>query len=95
MIKKIIYLTLLFSLVCVPNLRAEFVALKSGKIIEGTIVKETKDYIKLDTGIGIDLTYYFEDIDVIVEDISELEEKSEMPEKIYSSEEEKVLTEIG
>ncbi len=37
---------------------AETIKLKSGKVIEGKIVEKTKDYIKVDTGIGTNLTYY-------------------------------------
>jgi len=44
---------------------AETITLKSGKVIEGTITKRVEDEIKVDTGSGIAVTYYLDEIDSI------------------------------
>ncbi len=41
------------------------VVLKNGQKLEGEIVEQTNKYIKIDTGIGIPLTYYMDEIDTI------------------------------
>ena len=46
---------------------AETVVLKSGKIIEGKILENTDDYIKIDY-FGVPLTYYLDDVESIKED---------------------------
>lgn len=45
--------------------RAETIYLKSGLRVEGTIVARTADAIKVDTGIGIPITYYLDEIENI------------------------------
>lgn len=42
---------------------AETIKLKSGKVIEGKIVEQTTDYIKVDSGSGVNLTYYLDDVE--------------------------------
>lgn len=46
---------------------AETIILKSGKKIEGKIVERTDEYIKVDSGIGMALTYFFDMIESIKE----------------------------
>lgn len=43
--------------------QAETIRLKSGEVIEGTIVERRADAIKVDTGIGIAVTYYLDEIE--------------------------------
>jgi hypothetical protein len=59
---------IVFVLLCfLPSLSAEIITLKSGKKIEGNIVEETAEYIKVDFS-GVPLTYYRDEIaDVKVE----------------------------
>lgn len=66
MIKKaLIFLT--FLVIFIPGIAsAEVIRLKSGETIEGKIVTRTDEYIKIDPGIGIAVTYYLEDIDRIL-----------------------------
>lgn len=45
--------------------RAETIRLKSGLAIEGIIVGRTGDSIKIDTGLGIPVTYYLDEIEDI------------------------------
>lgn len=45
------------------TLRAETIHLKSGQIIEGTVVERTEDSVKVDTGVGILVTYYLDEIE--------------------------------
>src|SRR3990167_5493623 len=42
---------------------AETIRLKSGLVIKGTIVERTADSIKVDTGLGIPVTYYLDEIE--------------------------------
>ncbi|MCF7871102.1 MAG: hypothetical protein K9L95_03845 [Candidatus Omnitrophica bacterium] len=44
---------------------AETIQLKSGKIIEGKIVEETDKYIKVDSGVGVAITCYIDEIEKI------------------------------
>jgi len=44
---------------------ASEVILKSGQKLEGKIVEQTDKYIKIDTGIGLSVTYYRDEIDKI------------------------------
>ena len=44
---------------------AETIHLKSGMTIEGTIVERTDDAIKVDTGFGVPVTYYLDEIENI------------------------------
>lgn len=59
------FLFLVFLLVVTGVCSAETIKLKSGKVVEGKIVEQTADYIKIDTGIGANLTYYKDDIEKI------------------------------
>lgn len=45
--------------------RAETIRLKSGQTIEGTVVERTKDSVKVDTGVGVSITYYLDEIEEI------------------------------
>lgn len=46
----------------------EFIQLNSGEVIEGKIIARTDDEIKIDTGIGMPLTYYLDEIAQISEE---------------------------
>lgn len=61
--KKIIAL-ILFSFLILPSF-AETIQLKSGKIIKGKITEKTDEYIKIDSGVGIPITYYLDKIEKI------------------------------
>jgi hypothetical protein len=53
---------IVFVLLCfLPSLSAEIITLKSGKKIEGNIIEETAEYIKVDFS-GVPLTYYRDEI---------------------------------
>ncbi|MFA5271801.1 MAG: hypothetical protein WC412_05630 [Candidatus Omnitrophota bacterium] len=60
---KIVFLAVLFFL-SVTNVFADTILLKSGKTVEGNIVEQTDDSVKLEVE-GIPLTYYVSDIDSI------------------------------
>lgn len=45
---------------------AETIHLKSGLAIEGIIVGRTEDSIKVDTGVGVPVTYYLDEIEEII-----------------------------
>lgn len=60
---KNILLILIFSIIC-SNAFADVIRLKSGKIVEGIITDQTDEYIKVDTGVGIDVTYYLDEIEL-------------------------------
>lgn len=45
--------------------RSEIIHLKSGQTIEGAIVARTEDSVKIDTGLGIPVTYYLDEIEDI------------------------------
>lgn len=67
MTQILIFLFLFFSC-CVCS--AETIKLKSGKIAEGNIHEKTADHIKIDAGVGVNSTYYFDDI-ARIEDVGE------------------------
>ncbi len=54
-------LAFLFCLMAVPVF-GETIKLKSGKIVEGKIVERNEQFIKVDSGIGVNLTYYWDQI---------------------------------
>lgn len=62
--KTIIFVLIIFSLT-IANVFADVVHLFSGKIIEGEVVLQNDELIKVDTGIGISVTYYLDEIDTI------------------------------
>jgi hypothetical protein len=62
--KKLI-LTILIILTVASSVHAAVVILKNGKKLEGDIIARTTQFIKIDIGIGVDLTYYLEDIESI------------------------------
>ncbi len=45
---------------------AETIQLKSGKKVEGKILEQTDQYIKVDTGLGVTVTYYQDEIEQMV-----------------------------
>ncbi|MCF7871103.1 MAG: hypothetical protein K9L95_03850 [Candidatus Omnitrophica bacterium] len=68
-----------FFLCFLPSLLAETITLKSGKKIEGNIIEETAEYIKVDFS-GVPLTYYREEISDI-----EAEKTEPVQPRSYSS----------
>ena len=63
---RIITRTFIIIFCLIPSLvLASEIVLKSGQKLEGKIIEQTDKYIKLDTGLGIALTYYADEIDAI------------------------------
>jgi len=44
------------------TVRAEDIFLKSGEVISGVVTKKTKDLISVDIGVGVDVTYFLDDV---------------------------------
>ncbi|MDP2905858.1 MAG: hypothetical protein Q8O22_06125, partial [Candidatus Omnitrophota bacterium] len=59
-VKAVLLIVCLF-LTSIPSF-AETIILKSGKKIEGKIVERTDKYIKVDSGIGVDVIYFLDEI---------------------------------
>lgn len=57
---------------------ADTIIMKNGSTLEGDIVERTEEYLKLDVGEGVVLTYFFDDIEY-VEDVS-IEGKDDLAE---------------
>jgi len=62
-------------------LNAEIIHLNSGKVIEGIIVVQDEDMIKIDTGLGIPVTYFKDEIASIGEPSIEKPEQRPLPVK--------------
>jgi len=63
---KIIFKLLIFIILLTPSLvLANEVVLTSGQKLEGKITEQNNKYIKIDTGIGMAMTYYLDEIDTI------------------------------
>jgi hypothetical protein len=62
---KKFYLTFIFLLLFISLAFADTIYLKSGKIIQGTISEYTDKYIKINIGQGVELHYYFNEIDKV------------------------------
>jgi hypothetical protein len=86
--KRLVIILLVLS-VCFPSfILAETITIKSGKKIEGKIVERTDKYIKVDCGVGIPLTYFFdmiESIDGVKQASSPTEEEKQSQENNLSS----------
>ncbi|MCK5180392.1 MAG: hypothetical protein KAR32_12760, partial [Candidatus Omnitrophica bacterium] len=63
--RRTIALTVGIVLFSTANALAMVVHLHSGKIIQGEIVERDDELIKIDTGLGIPLTYYLDEIQTI------------------------------
>jgi len=78
--RLLIFLVVIFA--TIPSF-AETVKLTSGKVIEGIITDRTDDYIKIDSGVGVQISYYFDEIleingeAIIHEDNNDLKEEEE------------------
>ena len=46
--------------------QAETIRLRSGQTIEGTVVERAEDSVKVDTGVGVLITYYLDEIEEII-----------------------------
>ena len=63
--KKVFIIPLLILNLCFPTIIfAETILLKSGKTVEGKLIKKTDEYIKIDFQ-GVSLTYFFDEIENI------------------------------
>lgn len=47
------------------SVQAESIELNSGEIIQGKVVEKTEDFVKVDIGIGIPVTYYLDEVQKI------------------------------
>ncbi|HNV23645.1 MAG TPA: hypothetical protein PKH98_02030 [Candidatus Omnitrophota bacterium] len=65
MFKKIIVFSFLFLFVVFKQGFCEKIYLMGGDVIEGKIVEQEEDHIRVDTGIGFYLTYYLDEIERI------------------------------
>ncbi len=82
--RKLICLLVLF---LIPALVfAETIQLKSGKTIEGKIVERTDKYIKVDIGIGMDITYFLDEIENTKEEVLAVQTKDIKTAVIYYKE---------
>ena len=87
--KKILALILI--LICTPSF-AEKIELTSGQTVRGKFVGRGQDFVRVDTGLGVELNYYLDEIESvdgepfnedILEDVPEvLEEEFERPAEI-------------
>ncbi|MDP8212953.1 MAG: hypothetical protein P9X22_06670 [Candidatus Zapsychrus exili] len=80
MIKKIFFIITIIFLFSLPT-SADTITLSSGDIIEGNIVEKTDDYIKIDSGYGVEITYYLDEIKNIDYKEIELETESTISEQ--------------
>ncbi len=71
--KRILAFLIFFIFYCSP-VSAEVIHLKSGKIVEGKIVEQTDQFIKIDTGIGVPVTFYHDEINFFETKISSEEQ---------------------
>ena len=62
--KKFLLLIVIF--IVLPSLvNASEIILKSGQKIDGKIIEQTNKFIKIDTGVGMAITYYSDEIDTV------------------------------
>lgn len=77
-VKKISLLMILgVGLLFASGARAEVIVLKNGEHISGIIVERGDDYIKVDRGLGLGLTYYMDQIEEIQEGLLPAKEAAE------------------
>ncbi len=63
---KIVFRLFVLLIVFTPSLViADEVVLKSGQKLEGKITEQSNKYVKIDTGIGMAVTYYMDEIDSV------------------------------
>ncbi|MEI7997879.1 MAG: hypothetical protein WCH62_00010 [Candidatus Omnitrophota bacterium] len=63
--KRFLVIFILGFLCCAVTVNADEVVLKTGEIVKGRIVERVKDYVKIDNGIGVGVTYYNDEISSI------------------------------
>jgi len=74
-------LTLIIALIFITTFSsADIITLKSGGIIEGKIIEQTDDVIKVDTGIGVSISYFLDEIENIKENTSSETDSAEKKE---------------
>jgi len=64
-LRKAVFLTAFLMFTLYSRVNAEMIRLTSGQIITGKIIERNSDMIKIDTGIGIAITYFLDEIDLI------------------------------
>lgn len=62
MFMKTICMLMILSFVSATNVLADSVVLMNGNTIQGTIVEQTREYVKIDAGVGVAVTYYYDEI---------------------------------
>lgn len=77
--KPILFIILLLFFVGLPLIYAEEIQLKSGQVYTGKIIQQDENVIVVDIGIGMNMTFYRDEIERI--DVKPLEDKGEMAEK--------------
>lgn len=62
--KNMLFVEFIFAVVllCVFTASADVVHLKNGDIVEGDIIEHADEFIRIDNGTGVDMTYFEEDI---------------------------------
>lgn len=75
--KQIIAALFLFSICHVSF--ADTITLKSGQVVDGEIVTNTDEFIEVDSGVGVTVTYYQEDIEKIEKGPAQPDLKSQVP----------------
>ncbi|MFH1354943.1 MAG: hypothetical protein ABIH19_02200 [Candidatus Omnitrophota bacterium] len=60
---KKIFLTVALIVICSPAF-ADLIVLKNGDTVEGKVIEEAKDYVKIER-VGIELTYFSEEIESV------------------------------
>jgi len=58
-----------------PYVFASEIVLKSGQKIEGKILEQTDKYVKIDTGVGVPITYYMDEVNSIASSFEEAGDK--------------------
>jgi len=81
--KVIIFFILMFTS---NMLSAETIELKSGEVIEGQIIEQNEEYIKVDSGFGVSITYYLDEINSI-KDMTKLESAESRDETLQVNQE--------
>ena len=66
-VKIILGLGVVIALAIPSLVLADEIVLKSGQKVEGRIIEYTDKYVKVDSGIGVEVTYYADEIDTVTQ----------------------------
>jgi len=69
----------ILSVLISSSVYAEMITLDSGKTIEGTIVERTDEYIEVDEGVGVNITYFMDEVVSIEESVAMKDSKGPEP----------------